>query len=561
MTGTRDRLLAEAVLMGDAPQPSARDWWRGAIFYQVYLRSFADSNGDGIGDLPGVTERLDYLSDLGIDGIWLAPFYLSPQKDFGYDVSDLRAVDPRFGTISDLQELLDGAHARGLRVLADFIPCHTSDQHPWFSESRSSRDNDRGDWYVWADAAPDGTPPNNWLSSFGGPAWTWEPRRSQYYYHPFLTCQPALNLRNEDTLSAVIDAMAYWRDLGIDGFRLDAIQCLCWDKELRSNPARVSGDDDIALGGGPNNPFARQDHLFDRDVPHGLEIIERFRAELTRDHPEFTLIGELADIDTSRMAVKYTAGDKRLHAVYDFDLVHKGETVGQAIETLRTRSEFIGSGWLMNVMTNHDSTRAVSNLTGFAVEAGKRAEAAKLLLFLQATLKGGAIVFQGEELGLTQPEIAFEDLQDPWAINLYPDFEGRDGVRTPFPWHGDRRHGGFTEGDDPWLPVPQDHLPLAVDRQIDDDDSVLSFFRALLAWRRDHPFLRTGDERMCSADVAPIIAFDRFDGPEALTFIANYSLADRFFPTDRKVTDFPHSTATTDSQGVHLPPFGYAVLK
>ncbi|WP_221892684.1 alpha-amylase family glycosyl hydrolase [Pontivivens nitratireducens] len=558
MTGGRDILLADAILRGGQPTFDARDWWRGAVFYQVYLRSFRDSNGDGIGDLRGVIEKLDYIQGLGVDGIWLAPFYLSPQKDFGYDVSDLRAIDPRFGTIEDLLELIEGAHDRGMRVLADFIPCHTSDEHKWFRDSRASQDNDHADWYVWADASADGTPPNNWLSSFGGPAWTWEPRRSQYYYHPFLTCQPALNLRNEETLQAVIDAMAYWRDLGIDGFRLDAVQCLCWDEALRSNPARVTQTDDVALGGGPNNPFARQEHLFDRDLPFGMSIIERFRKELTDGHPEFALIGELADVDTSRLAVKYTGGQDRLHAVYDFDLIHKGKSIRRWVETLRVRSRFINSGWLLNVMTNHDSERAVSNLTKFAEDAGQRDAGAKLLLFLQATLRGGAIVFQGEELGLPQPKLDFEDLQDPWGINLYPDFAGRDGVRTPFPWRHDLKRGGFTDGKSSWLPIPKEHLPLAVDKQEHDENSVLSFFRALMAWRKEHAFLRWGGEVVCDADTVPIIAIERRGDNRAITFLANFSLEERFYPCPGKLIAFPHSTARQDAKGIHLPGLSFA---
>lgn len=557
-----DTLLAEALLAEPEPQISKHDWWRGAIFYQIYLRSFRDSDGDGVGDLRGVIEKLDYLQELGIDGIWLSPFYLSPQQDFGYDVSDMRAIDPLFGTLEDLLELIEGAHQRGLRVLADFIPCHTSEEHRWFQESRSSRDGDKADWYVWADAAPDGTAPNNWLSSFGGTAWTWEPRRSQYYYHPFLACQPALNLRSEDTLQAVIDAMAYWRDIGIDGFRLDAVQCLCWDKALRSNPARLGNHDDIALGGGPNNPFASQDHVFDRDVPDSMVVIERLRKELTKDHPEFALIGELTDIDTSRLAVKYTGGNNRLHAVYDFDLIHKGQSIQRWIETLRVRTSFIKSGWMMNVMTNHDSERAVSNLTSFAQGAKERSDAAKLLLFLQATLKGGGFVFQGEELGLPQPHLDKDDLQDPWGINLYPDFAGRDGVRTPFPWSSKSKNGGFTEAEKPWLPVPRDHLDLAADRQVEDPSSVLSFFKDLQAWRRRNPFLRHGREVIHSADTVPVIAFDRraLDGSKSLTFVANFSREVRFFPCRGSLVSFPHSSATMDCKGVHLPPLAFAAL-
>jgi alpha-glucosidase len=562
MSDRRDAMLARALLRADGPSVAPQDWWRGAIFYQVYLRSFRDGNGDGIGDLRGLAEKLDYLAGLGIDGIWLAPFYASPQVDFGYDVTDMRAVDPSMGTLEDLHAVIEGAHERGLRVLADFVPCHTSNRHEWFEDSRSGRDTEHADWYVWADRSEDGTPPNNWLSSFGGPAWTWEPRRSQYYYHPFLDCQPALNLRNADALGAVLGAMGFWRDQGIDGFRLDAVQCLCWDETLRSNPPKGAPFDDVAIGGGPNNPFAEQSHLFDRDVPYGLAIIERMRDELCADHPEFALIGELADVDSSRIAVKYTGGRDRLHAIYDFDLIQKSDPVARLIETLRVRAEHVGSGWYYNVLTNHDTQRAVSDLTAFAEEAGRREEAAKLLLFLQATLRGGAIVYQGEELGLPQPEVAREDMHDPWAINLYPDFVGRDGVRMPFPWDAEAEHGGFTDGDAPWMPVADVHRPLAASAQARDDSSVLSFFKALLRWRRRHSFLRLAVETVHPEDSAPVIAYAREGEDDAMTFLANLGLEPRFHPCrEARLLDVPGSTAHATEEGVELPPLAFAAFR
>jgi alpha-glucosidase len=486
----RDVQLAEAILLPEDAARGRTGWWRGAVFYEIYVRSFLDSRGDGVGDLAGITGKLDYLASLGIDAIWLTPFYPSPQEDFGYDITDLQGVDPLFGTQDDVIALLDRAHARGLRVIADFVPGHTSVAHPWFAESRQDRDNPRADWYVWADPAPDGGPPNNWLSSFGGSAWEWEPRRAQYYYHPFLVCQPALDLHNEDALAAVIRAMCFWRDLGFDGLRLDAVQCLTCDRALRANPPSAPGDAAVAVGGGPGNPFRQQAHFFDRDLPDSLGILERMRAEVTDGHPDFALIGELADMDSSRLAAKYTAGTGRLHAVYDFDLIQKGRSVRRWIELLRDRNRFIASGCLLNVLTNHDSERAVSRLLGTG--DGARAEAAKALLFLLVTLEGGAIVYQGEELGLPQPQLTAGDLRDPWAINLWPDFAGRDGVRTPMPWQAEPPGAGFTAAAAPWMPIPDAHRPLAVDRQQDAPDSVLETFRRLMAWRAAHPQLRSG---------------------------------------------------------------------
>ena len=559
----REALIADAMLKPRKASRPERDWWRGAMFHEVYVRSFRDGDGDGVGDLKGVLEKVDYLASLGVDGVWLSPFYPSPGEDFGYDISDFRNVDPQLGSLGDVMELVERCHDRGLKLLLDFIPCHTSAEHPWFAESRKSRSGPRADWYVWADAARDGGPPNNWLSSFGGgSAWTWEPRRQQYYYHPFLDCQPALNLRNAEVLDAVIDALRFWLDLGVDGFRLDAVQCLCWDEKLRDNPPRYPGDDEVRLGGGPGNPFARQQHLFDRDLPDAIPILERLRAAVEDYTPTRALNGELADVDSSRFAAKYTVDGERLHAVYDFDLINTDQTLEQWMEQLDIRSAYIGSGWLMNCFTNHDSIRAVSNLTAFAEAAGHRAEAAKLLLFLQATLRGGGILFQGEELGLTQPDVAFEDLQDPWSINLWPDFVGRDGVRTPLPWDADAPHGGFSDGA-PWMEVAGDHMPLAVAAQDADATSVLNFFRALMRWRRQTPVLRLGQERSGGGDTAPLVVFDRYDQSRYLTIVLNFSLQERWYPVEapaRMVEGVPGAQGEMTEQGLRLPRLGFAAL-
>jgi alpha-glucosidase len=363
-------------------------------------------------------------------------------------------------------------------------------------------------------------------------------------------------------LNAVIDALRFWLDLGVDGFRLDAVQCLCWDEKLRDNPPRYPGDDEVRLGGGPGNPFARQQHLFDRDLPDAIPILERLRAAVEDYTPTRALIGELADVDSSRFAVKYTVDGERLHAVYDFDLINTDQTLEQWMEQLDIRSAYIGSGWLMNCFTNHDSIRAVSNLTAFAEAAGHRAEAAKLLLFLQATLRGGGILFQGEELGLPQPEVAFEDLQDPWSINLWPDFVGRDGVRTPLPWDADAPHGGFSDGA-PWMDVAGEHLPLAISAQDADPDSVLNFFRALMRWRRQTPVLRLGRERSGASDAAPLVVFDRYDQSRYLTIVLNFSLQERWYPAEapaRLVADVPCARGEMTEQGLRLPCLGFAVL-
>lgn len=541
---------------------SRNEWWRGCALYQVYIRSFNDSDGDGVGDLRGVMEKLDYIKDLNVDGFWLSPFYPSCGKDFGYDVTDFRNVDPRLGTMDDFLELLEGAHKRALKVLIDFIPAHTSDEHPWFLESRSSRDNPKANWYIWAESAIDGAPPNNWLSSFGGSAWKWEPHRSQYYYHPFLECQPALNLRNPETLKAVLDQIAFWFEHGVDGMRFDAIQCLACDPDFRSNPPASSAGSSVLYGGGPNNPFAKQAHLFDRDVPEALDVVKRLRDVAERCKPERILIGELADTDSSRLSDKYTTEGEGFHAVYDFDLINTQPDVSTLAKLLDARSTFLRTGWLMNVFSNHDSKRSVSNLTEFALNAGRRRDAAKLLAFMQLTLKGGGIIYQGEELGLTQPDLAYEELQDPWGKNLWPDFEGRDGARTPMPWKMAARNTGFSTGE-PWLPVAQEHLPLAVDQQEADPNSNLSFIRDFLAWRRGQPVLKWGGERVHEPAASPLIVWDRYGDGHTLTCIANFSLDERLFAisNDGRLVPAPGCTSQTTPHGVLLAPLAFAIVE
>lgn len=535
-----------------------QQWWRGAAIYEVYVRSFCDSNGDGIGDLGGVLRRLDHIASLNVDAVWLSPFYKSPQKDFGYDIEDFRLVDPSAGTMEDFLSLRDAVHDRGMKLLLDFIPCHTSDCHPWFQESRESRDNPKADWYVWADQRMDGCAPNNWLSSFGGTAWTWEPRRAQYYYHPFLREQPALNLHNPDVLEHIIGEMKYWASHGVDGFRLDAVQCLSWDRDLRDNPPVGRHGSNVMFGGGPTNPFGRQHHLFDRNAEGTSDIIERFRA--FGDESRCVLIGELADVDTPKVAPEFTRQGNGLHAVYDFNLINCRSEVDDVTHQLQRRARLQGSGSMYNVLTNHDSTRAVSNIAHFATHAAP-GQAAKMLLFMQLSLKGGCIIYQGEELGLPHPTLAFEDIVDPWAKAFWPTFDGRDGARTPFPWTADAPNAGFTDGT-PWLKVADEHLPLAADRQDADDGSVLNFLRRFLAWRRQHPILIWGEEEMSHSERAPIITWRRrYDGKEARAII-NFSADQAFMPLEEPWQPMaaPGCVAQRETHGLSLGPLEFALV-
>jgi alpha-glucosidase len=561
---TKEALAADALATPRRLHDAPRDWWRDAAIYEVYLRSFRDSDGDGLGDLRGVIEKIDYVADLGVDALWLSPFYPSPQKDFGYDVVDLCGVDPRAGTLDDFVDLLEAAHKRGLKVLIDFIAPHTSDEHPWFLDSRGSRHATRADWYVWADAAPDGGPPNNWLSSFGGSAWRWEPRRGQYYYHPFLKCQPALNLHNDRVVGAVCDAMRHWFDLGVDGMRLDAVQTLGRDRALRSNPPAMLHGGGAPIGGGPGNPFARQMHLFDRDTPDALDVVARLRGVAMEYQPERVLIGELADMDSARLAEKYTAIHRGLHAIYDFEMVHVRPEASALIELLRLRDAHLHTGWRLNAFGNHDAVRSLSNFGAAAVERGMGDEAARLILVLLLSLRGGAVIYQGEELGLPQAELAFEELRDPWGINLWPDFKGRDGARTPMPWRADAHALGFCDAGEPWLKAAPEHAPLAVDRQMTDAGSTLNFARAFLGWRRKQAALRWGEQSVHEPSTAPLVVFDRTHGDQRLTVVANLALERMSWsaPPGRALLDAPRSEATmTRDDRVELPPLGYAVLE
>ncbi|WP_127996332.1 alpha-glucosidase family protein [Piscinibacter defluvii] len=467
-------------------------WWRGGVIYQIYPRSFADSNGDGIGDLPGITRRLEHVAKLGADAVWLSPFFKSPMKDFGYDISDYRDVDPMFGTLADFKALVERAHALGLKVMVDQVYSHSSDQHPWFVESRASRDNPKADWYVWADPRPDGTPPNNWLSIFGGSAWQWDTRRRQYYLHNFLASQPDLNFHNEQVQQAVLDCVKFWLDFGVDGYRLDVVNFYFHDRELRSNPARGEPDgSDPAVPA--TNPYGWQWHRFDKSRPENLVFLQRLRALLDQ-YPDTTMVGEIGDDDGLARVAEYTAGgpdgQPRLHMAYCFDLLGTPHDAPYLHKVFSRFAEVVGSGWPCWAITNHDIPRVATRWGGTHPPPGLLRAAAAL----QLSLRGSACLYQGDELGLPEAEIAFEDLQDPYGIAMWPEFKGRDGCRTPMPWEASAPDLGFGSGAArPWLPLAEAHRALAVDRQEADAGSLLRHYRQLLAWRRTQPALLHGE--------------------------------------------------------------------
>jgi len=508
-----------------AAQAEAAEWWRGAVIYQVYPRSFADTNGDGIGDLPGVTARLDYIASLGVDAVWLSPFFTSPMKDFGYDIADYRNVDSIFGTLADFDALLERAHALGLKVLIDQVWSHTSDQHAWFAESRSSRDNPRADWYVWADAKPDGSPPNNWQSVFHGPSWTWDARRGQYYLHNFLAAQPDLNLHHPEVQDAILDTARFWLDRGVDGFRLDALNFAMHDPALRDNPP-VADPKAKRL-----RPFDFQHHLYNQS--HGAipGFLERVRA-LFDSYPgaRFT-VAEVGGEQADREMKLFTQGPKRLHSAYGFNFLYADRLAPRLIDdTMALWPGAAGEGWPSWAFSNHDAPRVVSRW----LRAGDDPAAlARLAMLLLVALRGNVFLYQGEELGLPQAEVPFERLRDPEAIANWPATLGRDGARTPMPWCADAPNAGFSPAE-PWLPLDPAHPPLAVDLQEADPGSMLNFTRRLIRLRKQHEALRRGGFRPLPAP-APLLAFERGDGALLCIFNLGNEAVDWTLPEGRRI--------------------------
>ncbi|TCP40805.1 alpha-amylase family glycosyl hydrolase [Rhodovulum marinum] len=464
--------------------PSDPEWWRGAAIYQIYPRSFQDSNGDGVGDLLGIVERLPYVASLGVDAIWISPFFPSPMKDFGYDVSDYCDVDPIFGSLADFDALLDTAHALGLRVMIDLVLSHSSDQHPWFIESRASRDNPRADWYVWADPKPDGTPPNNWLSIFGGAAWAWDGAREQYYLHNFLASQPDLNLHCETVQDALLDVARFWLDRGVDGFRLDTINFYFADRQLRDNPPLPPDErnDNIA----PRvNPYNHQRHLHDKNQPENLDFLRRFRGVL--DGYGAVALGEIGDAQCDlELLGEYTSGGDKVQMCYAFDFLAKTPLTAARIAEVYARLDRVAAeGWVCWALSNHDVIRHATRwdlspaaLRGFTT--------------LMICLKGTICLYQGEELGLPEAHVPFDALQDPYGIAFWPEFKGRDGCRTPMVWSAGALHGGFSTAPRTWLPVPHEHLSHAVDLQERAPEALLHHYRRALAFRHANPVLAKG---------------------------------------------------------------------
>ena len=499
-------------------------WWRGGVIYQVYPRSFQDTTGDGTGDLPGVTARLPHIASLGVDAIWLSPFFTSPMHDMGYDVADYCDVDPMFGTLADFDRLLAEAHRLGLKVIIDQVISHTADRHPWFVESRASRTNPKADWYVWADPKPDGTAPNNWLSIFGGPGWEWDGVRRQYYMHNFLTSQPDLNFHNPEVQDALLETVKFWLDRGVDGFRLDTVNFYFHDRLLRDNPPLIPDPEATSHDAPDSNPYGMQNHLYDKSQPENLGFLKRFRALLDQ-YDDRATVGEVGDGARSLQTVAaYTEGGDKLHMCYTFDLLGPDFTAKHIRRCVFSFQAAVTDGWVCWAFSNHDVMRHVSR---FIADPSERARVAKLAVTVLASLRGTICLYQGEELGLPEADLAFEDLRDPYGIRFWPSFKGRDGCRTPMVWEEAKPAAGFTTGK-PWLPVPAEHAALSVDTQEGDADSVLAHYRATLAFRRAHPAMIDGDLVFANTNL-DLLVFTRNTGTETLLFIFNLTRAPQNF--------------------------------
>ena len=491
-------------------------WWQRGVVYQVYPRSFQDANDDGVGDLRGVAERLDYVAELGVDALWLNPFYRSPMKDFGYDVSDHCDVDPLFGTLEDFDHLLNEAHKRDLKVIIDFVPNHTSDQHPWFQASRSHRDHPRREWYTWRDPKPNGGPPNNWVSMWGGPAWTFDEGTGQYYHHSFLPSMPDLNWRNPAVKKAMFGVMRFWLERGVDGFRVDAAPLLMKDPLLRDNPPNLTGRPTFEK---PFGDYDSQLHLYDQrhsDIHELFREMRRVLDEYSAEYPRVG-VGEVAIPDLTEWASYYGSALDELHMPFNFGLVSAPWAADVIARTVRELEANLPPGaWPNWVLGNHDQPRVASRVGDTQ---------ARLAMLLLLTLRGTPTLYYGDELGLHDVPIAPEQVQDPWEWQTPGLGLGRDPERAPMPW-SEAESAGFTSpGVAPWLPMDSERA--SVEAQQRDPNSMLRFTKRLLELRRATPALSMGHYKQVEMTNPALFAFERARERQRILVLFNFSDAEQ----------------------------------
>jgi alpha-glucosidase len=520
-------------------------WWRGAVVYQIYVRSFFDSNGDGQGDLPGVIAKLDYIRSLGVDAVWLSPIHPSPNRDWGYDVADYEAIQHDYGSMADFEALLIEAHGRGLKIIMDEVLAHTSDEHAWFIESRKGAAGSKADWYVWADPKLDGTAPNNWLSVFGGPAWSYQPDRRQHYHHKFLRQQPKLNWRNPDAREAALRVFDVWLARGVDGFRLDVATAYLHDAALTDNPA-------IPLADRTEHNWAQpsfmQRALHDANLPEGLAVLDQIRRRVEAFDDRF-VFGEYSE--EPERAGGFSAPDEGLHAGYTFHLLGARRLSPRFI---RRHFEMLAAHprhWPCISFCNHDVERTASRFGG----PNPPPALARLLLAVLLSLRGTILIYQGEELGLPEADLRRDQLRDPVGDLYYPVNKGRDGCRTPIPWRPDAPNLGFSTGA-PWLPAAPEHAGLTVAAQDADAASSLAFARAFTALRAASPALKWGDMDFEDAP-EPLLVFRRAHADETLLCVFNMSPAPARWSGEAGRRLSPDwGVAKADAGGVELAPYG-----
>lgn len=525
------------------------NWWKGAVVYQIYPRSFQDTNGDGVGDLRGITKRLDHVASLGVDAIWLSPIFTSPMADMGYDVSDYTDIDPIFGTLADFDALVARAHDLGLKVIIDQVLSHSSDRHPWFSTSKQR--GKTADWYVWADPNPDGTPPSNWQSVFGGSSWEYAPERGQYYLHNFLIAQPDLNVRNPAVQDELLRVLQFWLNRGVDGFRLDAINYCIHDAELRDNPPEKPDPKRWP----PLSTYDMQQHLHDKSQPENLAFLARIRA-LTDRYPDRTTVGEVGEGPARALDLmaEYTSGGDKLHMTYSFDMLGPEFTPEHFRSKIEAFFKAAPDGWPSWSFSNHDVNRHVTRWADY----GTPEAIAKLAIAMLASFQGTIGLYQGEELGQTETDLDYSELTDPPGLRFWPENKGRDGCRTPMVWDK-TANAGFSTAR-PWLPVKPPQALRNVASQNAQPNSVLNHYRAVLAFRKATPALIHGTTHFLDLP-DPILGFTRSLPDQTLTCLFNLGPTPVTIVPIKGTPIGPGASATETKDGLSLAPNGYLWLE
>jgi alpha-glucosidase len=518
---------------------SGHEWWKHAVFYEIYPRSFADSNDDGIGDIKGIDSHLDYLKDLGVDAIWITPCYPSPQVDFGYDVSDYENIDPMYGTLTDFQHLGDDAKKHDIRIIMDFVLNHTSPQHKWFIDSASSRTSAHRDWYIWRDGKGPGIPPNNWISGFGGSAWQFDPKTGQYYYHFFAIGQPDLNWRNPAVENAMFDVTRFWYKHGVSGFRLDAVDLLFEDPNLHDNPI-LEGKNDL---GDPNMQNKYNDKL-----PEVHTELKKLRK--VADEHDAVLIGETYTSNRDELKEYYGDHTDEIQLPMDFMFCEVNELSPSEFRTQIANAESTG-GWPVYVIGNHDMARSYNRYG----DGKHNDQIAKVMAGMYLTLRGTPVMYYGEELGMENNDpVRKEDVKDPIGIAGWPKEKGRDGERTPMQWN-DSPNAGFSQAA-PWLPVPASYKTHNVASELKDPNSVLQFYKRLLALRHHEPALLDGDYIALNQDDPNVLSYLRRDGNDAILVVLNMSSVRQTSRFDLSAQGFSSAKTTPLLTSLADPPAG-----